>query len=53
VENKALTNKAGMNPTSEKYQESCRKAVLKIANKDFEIAKYWYNKDTFTGEEFF
>ena len=68
MENIALTSKAakeemkafGMDPTDEKYQENCRKAaallgedVLEVANKDFETAKFWYNKDTLTGEEIF
>jgi len=68
MENIALTNKAakeemkafGMDQTDEKFQDKCRKAaalmgedVLEVANKDFEMAKFWYTRDTLTGEEIF
>ena len=68
MEDKALSSKAakeemkafGMYPADDKYQEKCRKAaallgedVLEVANKDLETAKFWYTRDTLTGEEIF
>ena len=68
VENKALTSEAAkeeikafeMDPREEKFQERSLKAAalygdeaLEKTKKDLETAKFWYNKETFNGEEIF